>query len=139
MSWNSLFAIPLMVSAAIFATAAVTRATEDKSKTKTVQATIEKGIKLLEAKEYASFLKQFVKPEDMDRILKEAKSLDKFAEKFGQDSAADLLKVFKHIKDAPPLLSSDGKQAKYMLNVPGIHQKEITFTKVDNRWCVEDH
>jgi hypothetical protein len=105
-----------------------------------VKAAIQDGIKLLEAKDYAAFLKKFVKPSDMESILKHEKSFDQFVKMFGRDKADDILKVLNQIKDTKPTFNKENTQAVFPVkDIPGVSQKEITFTKVEDRWCIENH
>jgi hypothetical protein len=139
MRWNNILTSVAFSLAVISATAVAVNAAEDNTKAQaSVKKAVEEGIKLLEAKDYATFLKKFVKPDDLDKILKQMPSFEKFAEMYGKNKADDMLRIFKHIKDATPTFGDDGKQATYSFEFPGISKKAITFKKVEDRWCVEN-
>ena len=131
----------LVSMSAVLTSAAVVQETEDKTTPQqSLNAAIQEGIKLLEAKDYEKFLKRLVKPDDLEKIVKNAGSLDKFVASFGQEKAADVLAALKQIKDTTPTFDTAGKQAKFSLkNPPQLHMKTMTFTRVKNRWCIENH
>ena len=102
-----------------------------------LETAIPEGIRLLEAKDYATFLKTFVAPDDFKRITAEA-SLDEFVKKFSERKAADLLQALKSIKDAKPTLDPAGKKASYDLTERIGGHRTLTFVKVDKHWYITD-
>ncbi len=99
---------------------------------------VPESIRLLEAKEYATFLQTVVPPEDFKKITGE-KGIDAFAAKFAEKKAGSLLAVLKAIKDLKPKLSEDGNTASYPLpEIPDVPKKEIVFTKIDGRWFIKN-
>ncbi len=99
---------------------------------------VPESIRLLEAKEYATFLQTVVPPTEFQKIIGE-KGLDAFAAKFAEKKAGSLLAVLKAIKDVKPKLSEDGNTASYPLpEIPEVSKKEIVFTKIDGRWFIKN-
>jgi hypothetical protein len=96
-----------------------------------LETAIPEGIRLLEAKEYAKFLKNFVSP-DVLKKLTEKQTLEEFAKEFGEEKAARLLKALQTIKDAKPELDADGKKATYKLK-----ERPLIFVKIDKYWYIE--
>ena len=64
--------------------------------------------------------------------------IDKFAEAFGKEKAAVLLKVLQAVKDVKPTLDTDGKKATFKLKekVEGAPRDTITFVQVDKFWYI---
>jgi len=98
---------------------------------------IVEGIRLLEAKEYATFLKNFADPEQLKKVTESGK-IDEFAQKFGEGKAKQLILVLKAIKGAAPKMSEDGKTATFDISVEGVNKKTIGFTKVGKYWYISN-
>lgn len=136
MSLVRMTAAALMLSLAVCGLATSEDKADPREKLETI---IPLGIKQLEAKDYAKFLKTFVLPEDYEQITKNV-SAEEFAKKFGEDNAAKLLKILKAIKDAKPTLDKDGSEATYDIKkedqVNG--KATIVFVKKDKFWYVRN-
>jgi len=106
-----------------------------------IETLIPYGIKLLEAKEYAKFLQEFVPPDDFKRITKDL-PLENFAKDFGASNAQVLLAVLKGIKDEKPKLDADGKVATFELSEKVKEaaggKPTIKFTKVEKFWYINN-
>jgi hypothetical protein len=102
-----------------------------------LETAIPEGVRLLEAKEYATFIKHFAEPDQLKKATRDT-SLEAFAKEFGQEKAAILLKVLKSIKDTKPAFSADGKKATYNLKDDVAGKKTITFVKVDKYWYIQN-
>lgn len=100
-----------------------------------VETAVLEGIRLLEAKDYTTFLKTFVAPDELAKILEEV-PLDQLAEQFGAKKAPRLLDVLKMIKDAKPTLDAEGKTASYELKNAIGGKKGIQWKKVDKFWYI---
>jgi len=99
---------------------------------------IPEAIRLLEAKEYETFLEKFVPPDLFKKITKET-TLKEFATRFGKDKAADLLRVLKSIKDQKPTLDSKGTKATFKLKNEDKKGKDsISFVKVGKFWYIQN-
>lgn len=104
---------------------------------KSLETAIPEGIRLLEAKEYATFLKNFVPPEHFQRITNSV-SLDEFARKFGEDRAEVMLAVLKAIREEKPTLDDGGTRATYTLKEPVNRKGSIVWEKVDDHWYIRN-
>lgn len=100
-----------------------------------VDTAIAGGIKLLEAKDYAGFLKAFVEPEMMQKFS-EGGSIDEFAKMFGEKKGPQLLGVMKKIKDMKPTMEKDGTIASFDVEIEGVSKKGIKFKKIDKYWYI---
>jgi hypothetical protein len=98
---------------------------------------IPEGIRLLEAKEFESFLKSFVPPEDLKRITEET-SLAEFAKTFGQRKAPRLLEVLTEIKDEKPVFGKNETEATYTLKKEIGGKKSLTFVMIDKYWYIRN-
>lgn len=104
---------------------------------KKLETAIPEAIRLLEAKEYETFLKKFVAPDDFKKITKET-TLEEIAKQFEKDKAAALLQVLKSVKDKKPTFDSEGKKATFKHEVKDAPKDSITFVKVDNLWYIQN-
>ena len=95
------------------------------------------GIKLLEAKKHAEFLKAFVEPEQLKKILA-SKEIDAFAKEFAGEKAATLLGVLKEIQGTKPRMEDEGKKAVYPLKTNVIGKDTVSFRKHGKVWHIEN-
>src|SRR5262249_44094590 len=98
-----------------------------------LETAIPHGIKLLEDKKYAEFLKMYAPP---DLVKKLGDGLPKFAEGFGKDKAKDLLGALKEIKGTKPELTDEGKKATFKLKTTIAGRDSMTWYKKDKNWYV---
>jgi len=102
-----------------------------------LKTAIPEAIRLLEAREYTTFLKTFVAPDDLKKITKD-EPLDELAMFFAEKKAPQLLKALKSIEDAKPMFDDSGTKAMYQLGEEIAKKKTITWVKVDNYWYIRD-
>jgi hypothetical protein len=102
-----------------------------------LETAVPEGVRLLEAKDYSTFLKNFITPDDLKKITEKA-ALDEFSKQFGENKAPRLLQVLKSIRDAKPTLDPSGKKATYELKEPIDGKKTITWVKVDKHWYIQN-
>lgn len=102
-----------------------------------LETAIPEAIRLLEAKDYAKLLKDFVKPEDFKRITAST-PLEDFARKFGEGKAPRLLEALKAAKELKPELADAGRKATYSFKEPIGGKSTITFVQVDKYWYIAD-
>lgn len=126
----------LVAFIAMFAWVA-TSATATADPREKVETAVAEGVRLLEAKDYPTFLKNFVKPDDFKRLT-EKMSLEEFATGFGEGKAEPILKVLKSLQDTKPELDATGTKATYAIKEALAGKREITFTKVDKYWYIEN-
>lgn len=102
-----------------------------------VDTAVLEGIRLLEAKDYVKFLKEFVAPDDFKNLTAKG-TLEEFAKKFGENKGPRLLQVLKSIKDSKPTLDKDEKTATYEMKESIGGKKEIKFKKIDKYWYIQN-
>jgi hypothetical protein len=100
-------------------------------------AAIAAAIRRLEAKEYETFLRDFVNPDDLKKVT-EKTDLAKLATQFKGEKADRLLRILKSIKDATPKFEKDGELAVFPVKVEGAPKNSITFVKVDKFWYIKN-
>jgi len=95
-------------------------------------------IRMLEAKDYISFLKSSMSPSDLaqmpagmspDILLAGVSQDPGFATEMDQ-----VLQALKAIKDQTPTLDATGNKATYTLNPPIGDHKDLSFTKENGLW-----
>ena len=103
-----------------------------------LQTAIPEGIRLLETKEYITFLKNFMNPCDLEQFIKEENSLEEGAKMFAEEKAQRLLEIFKEIQDVKPKFENNGNKAIFQLkdNDEGIHT--IIFVRFERYWYILD-
>ena len=121
-----------LVAAAAMMASSTARADEPDPREK-LETALPEAIRLLEAKDYATLLKEFVAPDDFKHIT-ENQTLEQFAKEFGDDKAAGVLKDLKSIKDKQPELSADGNKATFAREDP--NAKPIVWLKIDKYWYI---
>ncbi|MGF1580245.1 MAG: hypothetical protein ACFCD0_12855 [Gemmataceae bacterium] len=102
-----------------------------------LETAIPEGIRMLEAKKYEPFLKNFVPPELYKKITSKI-TPQKFSQEFAKRNAPRLLQVLKEIKGKTPTYSNEGMRATYELTAPIAGKKSISFNKINNHWYVKN-
>src|SRR5690606_27356115 len=123
-----------MASLLLVALAAPAIADESDPREK-LETAIPEAIRLLEAKEYETMLKQFVRPDDLELIL-QTTTLEKLAEGFAGEKSEKLLQALKQIEDTKPMLDESGKIATYTLKEKVGGKMTLVFEKVDKFWYI---
>jgi hypothetical protein len=102
-----------------------------------LETAIPEGIRMLEAKEHVAFIKAFVPPEMLKKILGNG-SIEEFAAKFAENKAETLLQVLTDIKGTQPELDKTGTKATFKFSKEISGKKEIKFSKVEKFWCIDN-
>ena len=125
--------------ATIFASALAVSATAQGAKPdprESFETAIPEAIRLLEAKEVLTLIKQFVHPDDLKTLQDQGKTPEQLAERFTEKKAERLLTVLKEIKDKKPELNEDGSQAMFKVDdKPG---GRILFHKSGKLWYIRN-
>lgn len=98
---------------------------------------IPEAIKLLEKKEFETFLKKFIPPDDLKKIT-EKTPLPEMAKGFGERKAPRLLKILQAVEGSEPTIDDDGQTAVYELQEPVEGKKDISFIKVGKLWYLKN-
>lgn len=102
-----------------------------------LKTAIPEGIRMLEAKEYVPFLKAFVPPEVLKKIIGNG-TVEEFAARFGMGKADPLLNVLKQINGQEPEMKENGTKAIFKIKEPVNGKEEITFSKIEKFWYIEN-
>jgi hypothetical protein len=99
------------------------------------------GIRLLETKQYARFLQEFVSPLEMKRVLGseagtaiDPETIANFAEK----KAATLLQALRDAEKTTPAFEDNGQTAVYALKTPIGGRSTMAFTRVGKYWYIRN-
>jgi hypothetical protein len=92
-------------------------------------------IRLLEAKEYKSFLQEFTPPDTLALLLSMPNmTIDDIAKEAGEKQLPELLQALKAIKDVKPEVSSDGQKATFTLTEPVAGHNSFSLVKIGKFW-----
>jgi hypothetical protein len=99
------------------------------------------GIKLLEARDHARFLREFVSPDDAKQIFgQEPGGPDnpRLAEQFGKQKAPQLLEALREAQRASPQYENNGQLAAFPLKTPIGSRRALAFVKVGKYWYIKN-
>jgi len=105
-----------------------------------VSTALPEAVRLLIAKDYLGYLKEFTPPSQADNM---GMTVDQLAEKLVQspqtsDSLARLLAILLAVKDQKPTQDPTGTIVTFTLNPPIDDQKEIDFVKENGLWYIKN-
>jgi hypothetical protein len=123
----------MTIVACSLAAAGLKAADEKPNPQASLETAIPEAIRLLKAKEYAEFLRNFLSPDDVKK-LSAGGSLDAMAGKFGEQKAPRLLKVLGSLKGADLSVDEDEQIATFKLSEPVEGKNSIRFKKIEGRW-----
>jgi hypothetical protein len=103
-----------------------------------VSTAVGEAIRLLEMKDYETFLKDFVSPDDLKKIAEEKVDLSKLATRFKGEKADRLLRALKTIKNLTPTFEKNGELAVFPVKLAGSNKNSITFVKVGKYWYIKN-
>jgi HEAT repeat protein len=103
-----------------------------------LETAVPEGIRLLEAKDYKSFIQKFIPPEALALMLAlpPKQTIDDLAKDFGAKASSDFLQGLKAIKGLQPEMSPDGKKATFKLKEPIGGENTFCFEKIDKFWYI---
>jgi hypothetical protein len=94
---------------------------------------VAEAIRVLERKDYATFLQTFARPEELKELLA-SKKIEEVAAEFGKEKAADILIALKAAAKMTPTLSREGTRADYRFEKPIGGESRITLEKIGEYW-----
>ena len=99
-----------------------------------LETAIEEAIRLLDKKDYTTFLSMFVPPEALAR---RRDTLEEFAAAFAGEKADRLLAALKQIRTATPAMSPEGTQATYQISPrPERGPDSLRWNKIGKFWYI---
>jgi hypothetical protein len=101
-----------------------------------VDTAIAEAIRLLEAKDYAGLLKNFVPPDDL-KMMTATVTIDEAGKRFGEGKAPRLLKALKEAKTVKPTMDGSGNKATFTFKESIDGKKDIVFAKIGKYWYIE--
>jgi ActR/RegA family two-component response regulator len=99
------------------------------------ETAIAEWIRLLEAKDYKSFVQEFTPPEALALLLSMSKmTIEDLAKDIGEKSSADVLQALKAAKDVKPEMSADGQKATFKLKEPVDGHDSFSLVRIEKFW-----
>ena len=103
-----------------------------------LKTAIPHAIKLLEQKEYKTFMEQFVPPKIIE-TMKGSGMFEQIAQRFGQgEKSKQLLSVLKEVKDIQPEYNADKTEATYKLKEARGNKEKIVFKTEGKLWYINN-
>jgi hypothetical protein len=101
-----------------------------------LDTTIALGIKLLEQKDYKTFLTTFPRPE---RLAERRDTIEEFVASFAKGNADRLLGALKQIQSMKPTMNADGSMATYTFDPPPeTGPRTLRWVKVNGVWYIDN-
>lgn len=99
---------------------------------------VSQAITMLETKDYVAFLRRFVRPQDMEHLLKECTTLEQCAEAFAEEKAGLLLQVLRKVKNGKPKMNRRENTATF--TIPNIKEgkSKIIWEQVQGIWYIRN-
>jgi hypothetical protein len=102
-------------------------------------AVVERATSLLEAKDYAAFFTQCVRPSEVADMVEELGSIEKLAEAYAESNrAASMLAVLKAATKVAPTFDADGTRATFAFDEPVERERRLVLQKIDGKWYLVD-
>jgi hypothetical protein len=99
------------------------------------ETAIAECVRLLEAKEYKSFLQEFTPPATLALLLSMPNTtIEDLAKEVGEKTSADVLQALMAVKDVKPEMSSDGQKATFKLKEPVGGRDSLSLVKIGKFW-----
>jgi hypothetical protein len=118
--------------------AAVTAADPRPDPREKLETAIPEAIRLLEAREYRTFIEQFAVPDELKQVLGQG-TIEELTRSFAKENAQLALRVMKQIVGARPTLEADGTRATFELKEAVEGKKSITFVKIGKYWYLRNN
>jgi hypothetical protein len=100
---------------------------------KSPETAVKEGIRLLEAKKYADFLRTFAQPSELEELLA-SRSLEELGADYGERRAPDMLAALRAAAAMKPTLTQDGSRAEYRFEKPFGRERRISMQKIGEFW-----
>jgi hypothetical protein len=129
--------IALAIAAVVVCPGASRAAQTDASQQ--VRATLQRGVRLLEAKDYAAFVKELLRPSELDRLMAKFKTIESVAAEIARrDETAPLLERLRAAVTLEPTYRRDGTIASFTFDPPIGRERGLSLEKIGERWYLRD-
>lgn len=131
--------MPLVMLCAVLVLGSTPPATTQADPREQVSTAVAHGIKLLEAKDYMRFMKDFISPNDMQKVLGSRTEIDAaMAQKFGEQKAPLLLEALREAQKTKPAYDPEGMTALFPLKTSIGGRNTLEFVKVGKLWYIKN-
>lgn len=111
----------------------------DPAVTKAVTDVLDNGIRLLEAKDYAGFLRTCLRPSEVEELVEQFETIEKAGEAYAQtDRPAGTLAALKAARAMTPAFTQEGMRAEFAFAQPIGGERRLQLQKIDGRWYLRD-
>lgn len=129
----------LLVSVAVLAWPTVAGGTQQPDPKRQVQTAIEDAIRLLEGKQYLEFVKTFMRPNEVERLVAKFGTVENVAAEFGKNErAGTLLKALQAAAKLAPVFNETNTSARYTFETPIGGERRLLLQKIGDRWYIAD-
>ena len=130
-------AAPVATSAPVASAAAKPSGPDARTDIKTA---VPEAIRLLETKDYANFVKQFMPPSQLSQM---PIPVDQLVAMMTADPGAaaqfqTMIDTLKRIQGLAPTMSADGNKATFTLDPPIANEKQVSLVKENGLWYLGD-
>ncbi len=127
------------VAAVVLLSAAVdTAAGQETDAKRQVDAAIKDATRLLEAKQHVEFIKTYMRPNEIERLLPKFGSIETLATEFGKEAAGTMLKALQAAAKLVPVFNETMTSARYTFETPIGRERGLLLQKIGDRWYVAD-
>jgi hypothetical protein len=128
-----------MLSAAIVAYLAAPAFGQKPDAGRDVAASVQEAIRLLKNQRHLEFIKTFMPPLEVERLVAKFGTLEKLAGEFGKDDRpAILLRALEAAAKLEPAFSEGGTVATFTFTTPVGRERGVTLRKIGDRWYFVD-
>jgi hypothetical protein len=113
---------------------AATRPATSPTQPAALAGTIDKAVKLLEARKHEEVVRLLIEPKELDRWL-QSTTMERVVEGFQGRKADDLLLVLRQVRERTPTIDEDGRRATFKLD--GAVRKDVDFARIGDKWYLK--
>ncbi len=97
------------------------------------ETAVKEAIRLLEARKTVEFLRTFVRPSELEELLKKA-PIDEVAKEIEERRVPDLLAALRAASTMKPVINEAGTRAEYRFEKPFGRERRIAMEKIGEFW-----
>lgn len=104
-----------------------------------VQTVLQEAIRLLETRQHLEFVKTFMRPNEVERLVAKFGTIENLAAEFGRDErVGTLLKALQAASKLEPMFNSTNTSARYTFETPIGRDRGLLLQKIGERWYIAD-